>query len=641
MPLSHEDHGRGKTFSRRAMMLAGGKATLLSALVGRLYYLQVVESERYATLADDNRISLRLLPPPRGRIVDRFGHALAINEQNYRVLLIAEQAKDVDATLERLSQIIEIGESDRNRILRDVSKRRSFVPVTVRENLSWETVSRIEVNAPDLAGISIDVGQTRFYPHGAEMAHVLGYVAAVSERELTGDPLLELPGFRIGKSGTERIYDEQLRGSAGTSQVEVNALGRTIRELSREEGEPGHDAMLTLDAGLQTFLHRRLSGERSAAGIVMDSQSGEVLALASVPSYDPNAFNLGLSTGEWRSLLNDPLHPLTNKVVAGQFAPGSTFKMLVALAALEAGISPSEEVYCPGHYVLGNHRFHCWRRWGHGHTDMVDGIKHSCDVYFYDIARRLGIDRIAEMAARFGIGELTGIDLPNERRGVMPTRAWKRAAIGERWQGGETLIAAIGQGYVLASPLQVGVMTARLASGKAVRPRLTRKVMRRNGEVIMAPALEEFPSLGIPEEHLQIVRDAMDAVVNEPGGTAFERRIREAGMEMAGKTGTSQVRRITTEERRQGIRTTDETPWRHRHHALFAGFAPVMNPRYCCSVIVQHGGSGSAVAAPIVRDVLLEAQRRDPLAKSPPAQVATAGPVDLEAEPGAGSVEQE
>jgi len=626
MALLHEDHGRFKTFSRRALMLAGGQAVLLGGLAARMYDLQVLERNKYSTLAEDNRISLRLLPPPRGRILDRFGVPLAANEQNYRVVLVAEQARDVERTLDKLAQIIAIPDSERRRILREVRKKRAFVPVKVAENLPWEKVSRVEVNAPDLAGISIEVGQTRAYPLGADVAHVLGYVAAVSEAELKrdDDPLLELPGFRVGKNGLEKQYDEVLRGAAGTSQVEVNAIGRTIRELERTPGQPGHDLVLSLDARLQTFVQARLSTERSASAVVLDTLTGDVLAMGSVPSFDPHAFSFGMTTQEWRELTNDPLHPLTNKAIAGLYNPGSTFKMVVALAALESGIGPGHDVYCPGYYKLGNARFHCWRRAGHGRLDMIGGIKNSCDVYFYDIARRIGIDRIAAMARRLGLGAEVGIDLPGERGGTIPTKAWKRAKIGEPWQGGETVVSAIGQGFVLTTPLQLAVMTARLASGKAVTPRLTRRLVAEGGGgEVFEPA--DFPPLDLPHRHLDIVRAGMDAVVNERGGTAHGVRIEQESLQMAGKTGTAQVRRITMAERRQGVIKNEDLPWRRRDHALFVAFAPVEAPRYCCSVVVEHGGGGSSTAAPIVRDILLETQRRDPAGRGGPAQVAGAG----------------
>jgi penicillin-binding protein 2 len=612
MALIHEDQSRFKTFSRRALLLGGGQALLLGSLAARLYYLQVVESDRYATLAEDNRINLRLLAPLRGLIVDRFGVPLAINRQNYRVVLVREQSPDVERTLELLGKIIDLSARDRERVLRETRRKRAFVPVTLRENLTWPEVSRIEVNTPTLPGVSIEAGTTRHYPHGDPMAKVLGYVAAVSEKELTGEPLLELPGFRIGKNGIERHYDTELRGASGNSHVEVNAVGRVIREVSREEGAPGREAVLTLHAGLQNFVHQRLVGERSASAVVMDIHGGEVLALSSVPAYDPNAFNYGLSSEAWHRLINDPLSPLSNKAIAGLYSPGSTFKMIVALAALEAGVGPDHRAYCPGFMKLGNAKFHCWKRQGHGKVDMFDAIKQSCDVYFYDIARRAGIDRISAMAKRFGMGKAVGLDLPGERGGLVPTREWKQATIGEPWQGGETLITAIGQGFILASPLQLAVMTARLANGgRAVTPRLLRGFrdqLTQAGEP--APAYEP---LGVPEAHLAFIRKAMDAVTNHQRGTAYRRRIKREGWEMAGKTGTSQVRRITLRERAAGVKKNEDLPWRYRDHALFVAFAPVHQPRYCCAVVVEHGGGGSKTAAPIVRDILTETQRLDPM----------------------------
>ncbi len=611
MAQNHDDSSKSKTFSRRALFLAGGQALLFSTLAGRMYYLQIIKSDTYKTLAEDNRINLRVLPPPRGRILDRFGVELAVNEQNYRLVLVREQTLDVEATLDSLSNVISLSEHDFKRVLREVKRKRAFVPVTVRDNLSWEEVSKISVNAADLPGASIEVGQTRSYPYGPAMAHTLGYVAAVSERDLTGEPLLELPGFRIGKNGLEKQHDLVLRGKQGNSHLEVNAYGRVIRELSRDEGEPGRDAVLTIDAGLQTYVQQRLMSEQSAAAVVMDIKNGDVLSLGSVPSYDPSAFNRGLSTREWNSLIKDHLAPLTNKAIAGTFAPGSTFKMIVALAAMKEGIGPQHSVFCPGSMRLGNAKFHCWKRGGHGWVDLNGSIQHSCDVYFYDVARRIGVDKIAAMANRFGLGQPVGVDLPGERSGVIPTKAWKLANVGEPWQGGETLIAAIGQGFVLSTPLQLATMTARIASGGLkVTPRLTRGFNDEAGGI--AEPDPHFESIGVPAEHLRVIKNAMDAVTNNRRGTAYKARIKEEGWEMAGKTGTSQVRRITLAERAAGVFKNEDLPWRRRDHALFVGYAPVHNPRYACAVIVEHGGGGSSTAAPIVRDILTETQRRDP-----------------------------
>ena len=607
----HKDTERHKQFNRRTVLLAGGKLVLLSALVGRMYYLQVVESKRYQTLSDRNRINLRLLAPPRGRIVDRYGTPIAVNQRNYRVVLNLETTMDVEDTLRALGSIINISEGERRRIMREIRRKPSFVPVTVRENLNWDKVARIEVNASDLPGVEINEGQSRHYPFGEDTAHVLGYVAAVSERETTGDPLLELPGFRIGKNGIEKFYDLSLRGVGGNSQVEVDALGRVIRELSRKEGQPGAELALTIDVGLQKFMSRRLAG-KSAAAVIIDVHAGDVLALVSTPGFDPNAFNKGLSESEWQALLSNPKAPLTNKVISGLFSPGSTFKMVVALAALEKGvITPQSSFFCSGSITLGNAEFHCWKRGGHGTVQLAKGITQSCDVYFYEVAKRTGVDHIAKMSRRLGLGRKLGLDLPGEQAGLVPTREWKRKTYGIPWQQGETLIAGIGQGYILATPLQLAVMTARLVNGGfGVTPRLT-AVESGSADLDGLSGKD----LGLLPEHLRLMRDAMVAVVNSPRGTAFKARIKEPGFEMGGKTGTVQVRRITKAEREQGIIKNKDLPWKQRDHAMFVGFAPVSEPRYAVAVVIEHGGGGSKVAAPIARDMLLEAQRR---AAAPP-----------------------
>lgn len=607
----HRDSDRHKLFNRRAFMLGGGKAALLSVLMGRMYYLQVMEAERYATLADENRINMRLLPPPRGQIVDRFGTTVAENQQNYRALLVREQAPDVRGSLEALRAIISIGENEMNKILREVRRRRSFVPVTVRENLTWEQVAKIEVNTPDLPGVMIDVGQTRYYPFGNQAAHVLGYVSAVSERDMTGDPLLELPGFRIGKAGIEKVYDRALRGSGGTSQVEVNAYGRVIRELSRQDGGAGEKIKLTIDMELQKAVGERL-GDESASVVVMDIHSGEVLALTSSPSFDPNTFNRGLTTKEWKELSSNPKAPLINKAIGGQYAPGSTFKMIVALAALEKGvITTASEIFCSGSVELGDAKFHCWKRGGHGVVDLDAAIGQSCDVYFYEVARRTGIERIAEMARRFGLGETLGLELPGEATGLVPSKDWKSAVIGSPWQVGETMLAGIGQGYLLATPLQLAVMTARLVNGgRKIEPYLVVRDEPVSPDPGMQDGAPEPDPVGVSPAHLKAVVQAMTRVVNEPIGTAFRSRIRAEGREMGGKTGTVQVRRITKAEREEGVRKNKDRQWKDRDHALFVGFAPVDAPRYAVSVVVEHGGGGSSTAAPIARDILLKAQER-------------------------------
>src|SRR5215469_9963340 len=614
-----QDALRQKLLTRRAALLASGQALLLAAIGGRMYQLQITQSERYALLADENRISLRLIAPVRARIVDRFGVALAENRQNYHLVIVPEQAGDIAATLDALDTLIEVSETDRHRVFREIRRKHSFVPIIVRANLSWEEMARVEVAVAELPGVSIDQGVTRHYPFGELTAHVVGYLAAVSEQELDGDPLLELPDVRIGKSGVEKSQDAELRGKAGTSQVEVNALGRVVRELGRVAGKPGQDAVTSLDVVMQQFVTRRCSTEQSVACVLLDAITGDILALVSRPGFDPVPFSTGLSSTMWQELSNDPRKPLSNKVIAGVYPPGSTFKPVVAAAALTAGVlTPETSFTCPGYLAFGNTTFHCWRHGGHGTLRLRDAIKKSCDVFFYETARRVGIDRLAAMARRFGFGGLLGTDFPGQRPGLIPSREWKLATTGTQWSQGETVIAGIGQGSVLATPLQLATMVARLITGRAVMPRLVRPegLMRQGSE-----RLADFPALGVDPRALALIRDGMNAVVNEQGGTAYAARIVEPAFAMGGKSGTSQVRHISEYAREHGPRRARQIAWKDRDHALFVAFAPVAAPRYVCATVVEHGGisggGGSAVAAPICRDVLLEAQRRDPARRVP------------------------
>jgi penicillin-binding protein 2 len=611
----HREADRLRAFSRRALLLGAGQLGLFGAIAGRLYYLQVVTADQYALLADENRINHRLLPPARGRIFDRHGVPLARNTPTYRVLITREQTSDLPATLRALARLIPVPDEQLDQVIAEAGRRRGFVPITVQEGLTWTELSRVEVNAPDLPGVSLDAGLLREYPVGSLMAHVLGYVGPVSESELNGDPLLELPEFRTGKNGVEKVYDLALRGRAGISRFEVNALGREIKELHRTDGEPGHDLTLTIDLDLQRYVHERLSAEQSAAVVVLDVHTGDVLALASVPTFDPRAFVNGLSRDTWRELTTNPNTPLVNKAIGGQYPPGSTFKLIVALASLEAGATgPDYEVFCPGFVRLGDHQFHCWKRWGHGRLKLVDALAQSCDVYFYDLARRLGVDAIAAMARRFGLGHTLGIDLPGERAGLVPDRAWKLAAQGVPWQLGETLITGIGQGYMQATPLQLAVMAARIANGgREVKPRLVRDQAGSDGP----PTPEPPPSLGISDWSFRFVRQGMYEVVNGQHGTARQASLGDPQVALAGKTGTSQVRRISRAERATTVRKNEDKPWAERDHALFVAFAPYREPRYALAVVVEHGGSGAASASPIARDIMARALQLDPTRTQP------------------------
>lgn len=615
-----QQQSQQKVFTRRVAMMGGLQALMVTALAGRLYYLQVIEGEKYRLLSDENRINHRILFPPRGLIVDRFGIPMATNSPSYRAILVAEQTPNLKATLEAFSAIVPLSERDIGKTMRERQRTQVFKAITVKDDLNWEEVNAIELNLPDLPGISIEIDQKRVYPFGGITSHILGYVAVPNEKDVERDPdpLLKQPGFRVGKNGLERQYDADLRGGAGESQLEVNSFGRVIRELARQEGQPGGDLVTTLDIGLHQFAHQRLSSELAGAAAVMDVYTGDLLALVSTPSYDPTAFYRGLTNDEWQELSNDIYGPLTNKAVAGQYAPGSTFKMMTALAGLRAGVSPNDHVYCSGVTVLGSARFHCWKREGHGSLDMANALKFSCDCYFYEIARRAGIDRIAETARLFGLGSVEGLDLPGEKPGLIPDSQWKKAYFGDIWHPGETLVAGIGQGFITTTPLQLCVMAARIANGGyAVKPRLVRHISDESQNDEGSPV---FASLDVSPEHLKVVRTGMDMVSNTERGTAFRSRIDIPGMELAGKTGTSQVRRITMAERARGVLKNDQLPWNQRDHALFVAFAPVHAPRYACSVVVEHGGGGSAVAAPIARDILIECQRRDPSRRNPNAE---------------------
>lgn len=600
----NRDNDKGKVLIRRSLIMALIKFLLLMVIIARLYYLQVYQADRYKTLADENRISTRLLVPPRGIIFDRNGVTIASNQQNFQALIVAEQAPNVQETLDAFKKIMPLSEAEEERIKKDLKRNRSFVPIKIRDNLSWEEVSRIQLNAPDLPGIVIDEGLTRYYPFGAGMAHILGYVSSVSDKDVKDDPLLEVPGFKIGKSGIEKYLEKALRGESGNLKLEVNAYGRIMKEIERVDGIPGKDVQLTIDSRLQQKAFE-LFGEESGAAVLLDVHTGEILAFVSAPSFDPNMMTQGLSTEDWNALLHNERNPLTDKAISGQYSPGSTFKMIVALAALEAGvIKPETRTYCAGKMFLGNHAFHCWKKEGHGHLNVVEALQHSCDIFFYETAQKLGIEKIADMARRFGLGSKINIGLENEKAGLIPDKEWKLRRFGEPWQQGESLISGIGQGYILTTPLQLATMTARLVNGGyEIKPTFL-KVS--DGEKSKIRKIDVSPT------NLELIKEGMYAVVNKPGGPAWRSQFDYHGQRMGGKTGTTQVRRITMKERREGIKKESELPWRLRNHALFVGYAPHDNPKYAVAVLVEHGGGGSSVAAPLAGKILREAVMLDP-----------------------------
>ncbi|MDB4254620.1 penicillin-binding protein 2 [Yoonia sp.] len=599
-----------RTIGRRALVIGAAQLGVVGVLGWRLRSMQVEQADQFRLLAEENRINIRLLAPERGLIFDRNGIPIADNEQNYRVVMVREDAGDVGEVLAKLTEIVDIDPDDLARAMEEMKRRSPFVPVTIADRLSWEDVAQINLNTPALPGIQAEVGLSRVYPWGADLAHVVGYVGPVSDYDLSRiddpDPLLQIPKFQIGKTGAENKLEQTLRGSAGNRRIEVNAAGRIMRELDRKEGDPGKDIQLTLDSRLQSYTQARLDGE-SCGAVVIDLENGDLRAIASAPAFDPNLFVRGISVPDWTALNEDKYRPLAAKAVQGTYPPGSTFKMVTVMAAMEAGVVAADEtVYCPGYTDVFNIRFHCWKRGGHGNINLHESLKQSCDCYYYEIAQRVGIDKMAEMARKLGLGVRHDLPLSAVAEGLAPDKDWKSRVRDEDWRIGDTVNASIGQGYVLTSPLQLAVMTARIATGRVVTPRLIRLI---DGEA-QPSGLGE--SLGINENTLRRVRASMNDVCNHRRGTAYRSRITDDAHKMAGKTGTSQVRRITPEERAAGVTKNEDLPWERRDHALFVGYAPYDNPRYAVSVVVEHGGGGSAAAAPIARDILLQAQYGGP-----------------------------
>jgi penicillin-binding protein 2 len=613
-----EVNERQGVFHRRAFLMGGLAGAGLLALGGRLAQLQLVEARRYQKLSAGNQFNYRLVSPPRGAIYDRNGVALASNRPNFR-LMVSKESKDFDAAavLDELALLVPIDGTRRARLIKDLAHAPKKAPVAVIEDMTWEEFSRVNIRAPELPGVTADMGEVRVYPFGGAFAHVIGYVAKVSDRDLKkaeADPdqdqaLLHHPGFRIGKLGVEKAFDRPLRGQAGANKAEVDAQGRTVR-LDPEgdiPAKPGADIRLTLDADIQNRA-LEVMGDESGAIVVMDCRNGDLLAMASAPSFDANRFVKGLSGPEYRALAEYERKPLLDKVMTGTYPPGSTFKPTVAMAALTAGVDPTERVVCTGGWSFGGRVWHCHKKGGHGVQNMHDAIKNSCDVYFYQMALRIGPDPIAAAAKAFGYGGTFDIGIPGQKKGLVGTRDWKKKAFKRDpvWHPGDSVPYGIGQGYINVNALQLAVMTARLANGsKALNPRLVKSV---GG--VEQPHGDAVPDLPFSQEHLEIVRAGMAAVANDPTGGAFKQSQLGLGdVKMAGKTGTAQVRQYAA----GASRSNQGVAWKLKDHNLFIAFAPYDNPRYALSVIIEHGGQfGSSAAAPRAREVMRVALLKDP-----------------------------
>ena len=581
------------TFTRRAFVLGAAQSGIAALLAGRVAYISIAENERYQTLSESNRVQMQLLPPRRGWIVDRSGQPIAINRSDFRVDLIPDRLKEPDRVIAELAQLLDLPSDEIDRIKKELERAAGYQPVPVAENLPFEKYAAVTVRQPEMPGVTPLRSFSRFYPDGAAVAHLIGYVGTPNKKEHEKEdknPLLITPGFKIGKEGLEKTMEQRLRGKPGAQRTEVTARGKLVRELSTLPDRSGGVLPLTIDAGLQTFAARRL-GDESGSVVVLDCLTGDLLALASMPAYDPNSFSDGISQNEWKMLADDERHPLINKSLNGLYPPGSTFKPMVAMALLSAGIEPDEVVSCGGGFQLGNRFFRCLGR--HGPMNMHRAIAKSCNTYFYAMGRRAGIDAISAMGKRLGFGQKFDIPVVSQNYGTMPGAEWKRTKFEKTpklierpdWTESDTLNTSIGQGFVIVNPLQLAVMSARVASGRDVVPRL----IGRNHP----PA----PPLPFPKEHFDAVRGGMWEVVNG-AGTAVRSKLELQGIEMGGKTGTAQVRRITGSQRGQS------GAWKYRDHGLFVCFAPTANPRYAASVVIEHGMGGARAAAPIAKDVL-------------------------------------
>lgn len=582
-------------FSRRALLVGAGQAGLFGLLGWRLHQLQIRDTSEYRLLSDENRMTMQLVAPSRGAIYDRFGAVVAEDKENLRLLVLPAFCKSLPGTLNALSKVVPVSASTRDRVMRAARRQSGYYPVLVAEGLTWRQFALLNILAPQIPGMRADRSAYRKYYHARAMAHVVGYVGMAGKEEVDLDPVMRLPGFRTGRTGIEKTFDRELRGSPGSIKYEVDVHGRVVRELGSKPSTRGRDLVLSIDHHLQTVALDRIKEHRVASVVVLDVVTGGILAMASTPTFDPNDIAFDVNLDRWRALARNRDHPLSNRAIRGQYPPGSTFKVVTALAGLSAGvIDEHETMRCPGGYSVGRKRFRCWKAHGGG-INVHEAIKQSCDTYFYETAKRMGIDHLAAVARHLGLGRIYDCGLPGQKPGLIPDKAWKRTQLFDAWYTGETVIAGIGQGFVSSTPLQLAVMTARVATGRAVLPKL-----------VMSPQdqTEPWPHLALDPLHLEMVRSGMIGVVNEPGGTARRSALKIPGTLMAGKTGTSQVVSTRNEHKL--------SPYERETHALFVAYAPAHAPRYAAACVVEHGGGGSRAAAPVVSDVLTEALLRDP-----------------------------
>jgi len=572
------------TFTRRAMFVGGVQAAVGLTVAARMSYIAVADNEKYKLLAESNRVNLTIIPPRRGWFIDRYGKPIANNRSDFRVDIIPDRLVNKEATVATLAELLSLDSDEVDRINRELKTAQGFQPVQVADGLDYERFAAVSVRLPDLPGVSPRQGYSRFYPTGAAVGHLIGYVGTVSAEEYqkNKNPLLITPGFKVGKDGLEKTLEKSLQGQPGAKRTEVTARGKIVRELTTRPDIPGKPVQLTIDIDLHNYAARRL-GLESGSVVIFDCLTGDILTMASMPCYDPNSFSDGIGRVEWKMLNSDDHIPMLNKALQGLYPPGSTLKPMAALALQKHGVDPEERVNCPGGYRLGNRVFKCLGR--HGPMNMTSAIMKSCNTYFYSMAHRVGYDAIAPVARELGLGQEFELPFPSQRYGTVPDSAWKKRKYDQEWTASDTLNAVIGQGYIIASPFQLALMSARIASGLNIQPEILKKKRA-------APT-----PLSFPKEHLDVVREGMNLVVNG-AGTAVRSKLLLDNIAMGGKTGTAQVRRIAGSQRGQS------GEWKYRDHGLFVCFAPVDNPRYGAAVVIEHGMGGARAAAPIAKDVL-------------------------------------
>ena len=612
--FSETFENKSRLITRRMFILSSLKIAVFIGIICRLFYLQISENIKWRSLSDKNRLREWKMPPQRGIIEDYFGEKIAKNSQVFQLHMIPEDVPNLEELFFRLSKIIDFNERKKSNLIKRLKKRKPWEPIIISDNLSWSEFSRLNLFLHETPGIKPVVSIARKYIEDGSFSHIIGYVSAVSVKDLENSALLRkinIPGLKTGKNGLEKSLNEDMIGKPGLQRFEVNAYGKRIKELKFVEGTAGKNYRTTLDIDVQQFTSELLK-DKSGSICVMDIYTGDIIAMVSSPTFDANKFVHGIDTKDWQDLINDDKKPLINKSIAGLYPPGSTIKPLVALSALENDvISPNTTTECKGVIELYGHTFHCWKEKGHGFLRLREGIKQSCDIYFYEVARRLGVDRLAETANKFGLGNKVLDILDEERTGLVPSTKWKLKNIGRGWLLGETLLAGIGQGYFQVTPIQLCLMTAQLANGGyKIKPKIIY-----NEQALQSTtdaSREQFGQLYRNQENVKFVLDAQFGATNEPMGTSYRSRHVKPEYIFAGKTGTSQIRSITEEERELKIKQKD-LPYKRRDHALFTAFAPYKNPRYAFSVVIEHGGAGSSAAAPLAKKVIKKVLDRQQL----------------------------